>query len=692
MRKILSAIIALLIFQQAVAQQDSDPVLLTVAGEKITRSEFMRVYNKNNTKEDKYNQEAIREYLELYINYKLKVKEAEETRLDTIASFATELAGYRKQLAQPYLTDKEVTEQLIREAYERMKQDVHASHILVKVAPDALPSDTIEAWERISLVRQYVTGKGISASQLAAYERKLNSAIKDPESRAGRLASVKALMNKPKSSGNRFAEAARAVSEDPSVKDNGGDLGYFTSLMMVYPFETAAYSTKPGEVSMPVRTKYGYHLVRVNDVRQAVGEIHAAHIMIKCGPEASDSVERAARKRIDEIYAKVKAGENFEELAIQHSDDKGSAKSGGVLPWFGTGRMVPAFEKAAFALGKDNDLSKPVRTSYGWHIIKRLERRGIASFEEKKTDLKNRIARDSRSETSKTSMIARIKKESHFKEYLDSKESLIAALDTNLANGQWKASAVENMKKQLFRLGDKTYTQTDFAGYMESRQSRRSGTSPQAIGYQMYENYVNETCLAYEESLLDEKYPEFKSLMQEYRDGILLFDLTDKKVWSKAVKDTAGLEAYYEKNKEKYKWDKRLDAVIYTCADEKVASRVRKLLKKGKPLADIREEVNKSSQLNLTVREDLFLEGDHEVVDSIAWEKGLGPDISHNGQIVFVKVREVLPPTVKKLDEARGLVTADYQNQLEKEWIGQLRNKYTVKVDEQVLGTIGKDK
>ncbi|MEP7170681.1 MAG: peptidylprolyl isomerase, partial [Bacteroidota bacterium] len=370
---------------------------------------------------------------------------------------------------------------------------------------------------------------------------------------------------------------------------------------------------------------------------------------------------------------------------------KGSAKTGGVLPWFGTGRMVPEFETAAFALKNDGDYTAPVKTSYGWHIIKRLEKKDIQSFEDKKGDLKNSVSKDSRSELSKTTMINKIKKEYGFKDMPKNKEELINMLDTSLTNGEWKAENAEKMAKPLFTIANQSFTQKDFASYIASHQAKRQNTTPQAVGYNLYESFANEKLLGYEESKLDDKYPEFKSLMREYRDGILLFDLTDKKVWSKAVKDSTGLEDFYNKNKANYKWSDRVNAVVYTCANKEVAGKVRKLLKdKNMTTTKITDEINKDSQLNITIKEGKFSKGDNESVDTVKWVKGLSPDMEKNGQIVFVDIKELIAPEAKTLEESKGLVTADYQNFLEKSWIDQLRKKYSYKVNDEVLKTVGK--
>jgi peptidyl-prolyl cis-trans isomerase SurA len=630
------------------AQDPGSAVLMTIAGSPVTRAEFEKVYRKNNNKEGAYDMKDVREYLELYINYKLKVKEAEEEKMDTSQTFINELKGYRKQLAQPYLTDREVTEALIKEAYDRLQKDVRASHILLSIAPDALPKDTQSVYNRAMKIREQLL------------------------------------------KGADFAKMARDSSNDPSAKENGGDLGYFTGMQMVYPFETAAYYTKPGQISLPVRTKFGYHLIRVSDVRDAQGEIKVSHIMIKAPSNAADSVNQQAKQKISEIYQKLQKGEKFEDLAMNFSDDKGSAKNGGVLPPFGTGRMVPEFEKAAFALKNDGDFSEPVRTSYGWHIIKRLEKKPVPSFEEKKNELKNQVARDSRAEISKNSMINRIKKEYAFKEMPKNRDQFINTLDTTLLSGEWSADKAAGMNKPLFTLGSATFTQEDFAKYINNHQSKKSNTTPKQVGLALYNQFVDESCITYEESQLETKYPEFKALMQEYRDGILLFDLTDKKVWSKAVKDSAGLAEFYEKNKTKYMWDRRCDAIIYTCANTDIATQTRKMLKKQKTLVEILNTVNKDSQLNLNTKDGKFLKGENEIIDTIAWQKGLSENLNRNNSVVFVDVLGIIEPTPKSLDEARGIITADYQNHLEKQWISSLRAKYPVTVNEDVLNSFSK--
>lgn len=624
---------------------EQSPVLMVIDGTPITKAEFEKVYRKNNQKEGAYDMNDLREYVELYINYKLKVREAETMKLDTAITFVNELKGYRKQLAQPYMTDKEVTDALLKEAYDRLQKDVRASHILINLGPDALPKDTLIAYNRALKIRDMIM------------------------------------------KGADFATVARDSSDDPSAKENKGDLGYFTGMMMVYPFETVAYNTKPGQISMPVRTKFGYHIIKVIDVRDAQGEIRVAHIMVKAGMDATDSAATAAKMKIDEIYAKLKAGEKFEDLVVKFSDDKGSAKNSGLLPPFGTGRMVPEFEKASFELKADGDYSAPVKTAYGWHIIKRIERKPVPTFEQKKNELKTQIARDSRAEVSKNSMISRIKKDYGFVDYPKNKDAFIAKLDSSLVKGEWKPEKLNNSKNNLFTLAGKNYTDQDFAQYINNHQSKKSNANPTQIGLQLYDQFVNETCLNHEEAMLDTKYPEFKALMQEYRDGILLFELTDQLVWSKAVKDTTGLKEFYQTVKNNHMHPRRCNAVIYTCANEKVAKKARKMIQKGKAMVEITAELNKDSQLNVNTQTGKFPKGENEIIDGIDWKVGLTDNMNKNNSVVFVNVEEVIEPTPKTLEEAKGLITSEYQAHLEKQWIQQLRAKYPFNVDQNVLNS-----
>jgi peptidyl-prolyl cis-trans isomerase SurA len=648
-KNLLGTAFALFIATATFAQIGDNSTLLTVGGDVVTRGEFMTIYKKNNSAPTAI---SVTDYLDLFINFKLKVKEAKDLGLDTAKTFSSELRGYRKQLATPYLTDKEVNDKLLTEAYDRSKKDVRAAHILIKCDAEALPKDTLIAYKKAVSLRDRVL------------------------------------------KGEDFNKLAEQFSDDPSAKENKGDLGYFTVFNMVYPFETAAYSTQKGQVSMPVRTRFGYHLVKVEDMRDAQGTIHTAHIMVKLPKDAKQADIDAAKLKIDEVYTKLKAGEKFDDLAAKYSDDKASAKKGGELPWFGTGRMVPEFETAAFKLNTDGEYSEPVLTQYGWHIIKRLEKKGVASFDDVKVEFKSKIGKDSRAEKSKTSLVNKIKAEAAFKEDRKMLLDFNKAIDSTIYDGNWKTDKAAALTKVIFNLGNKNYTQADFAKFIASRQTKRAkDVSIQSIVNTMYDKFVEESALTYEDTQLEGKYPAFRDLLNEYRDGMLLFEITDKKVWSKAVEDTLGLKGYYDANKNNYMWGERADVTIFKFANKEVAERFRKYMKKNaknNPTNDqILKEMNKTSQLDLQIEEGVYSKKDNETVDKVSWVAGtMSPDMDAEKSIIIVRVNKVLAPSPKSIAEARGLITADYQNYLEKEWIGMLRKKYTVTVDKAVLDTI----
>lgn len=668
----------------------NDPILMTIGDTKVHLSEFMYVYKKNN-KDQANDPAALENYLDLFTTFKMKVKEAEDMKLDTSATFKNELAGYRHQVAQPYLTDKKVNDSLLMEAYNRMQQDVRASHILIRCDENALPSDTVIAWAKANIIQNMLVGKA-TAKMVNDYEAKLKAKFKiTKQSPAADTMKVYSLVNplrqlerKYRGKPAPFDDVALLASEDESARQNKGDLGYFTAFSMVYPFETAAYNTPVGKVGNTIRTRFGYHIVKVTDRRAAMGEILVSHIMIKApdGQSPTDSVAAAAKAQ--EIYAKVKAGEDFATLAKQFSDDKPSAANGGQLPWFGLYKMPQSFEKAAFAIPNNGEYTAPIKTAWGWHIIKRMDKRGVASFESMKNDLKSRVGRDQRAMQGRSSLIAKVKAENKFVEFPAARAEMYKYVDSTYYQGHWSSDRLKGMSKVLFTLGNTSYTQRDFGVYLEMHQTRRPKADGKTLVEEAYKNFVDEACVAYEDTMLETKYTDFRNLMQEYRDGILLFDLMDKKVWSKAVKDTTGLRSYYEGNKTKYMWAERADATIWSCKDAATAKKLRKMLKAGKDEKTILATLNKDSQLNVTADHKTWNKGENAMVDA-NWKAGVSADQAKDGRVIIVSTAKIIPPTPKSLQEARGVITSDYQSQLEKEWVESLKKKYPVVINRDVL-------
>ena len=616
--------------------------VLTVDDENITLEEFKNVFNKNNHNEE-ISADYLNEYMELFVKFKLKVKEAQDLGLDTNSSFVTELDGYRKQLAKPYLKNEKFDENMLTEAYERMNFDVNASHILIAVDEKATSQEVELANKKALSIRSEILGSTIS-----------------------------------------FKDAAKKNSDDKSAISNGGDLGYFTAFMMVYDFETAAYSTKIGEISMPVRTKYGYHLVKVNDKRKAVGKVKVAHIMFKTGQGADEKKLAEAKEKINKALKLLNQGEEFADVAERFSEDRSTAVKGGSLPVFGVGKMVPEFENNAFSLKNIGDISVPFKTEYGWHIITLLEKQEIPLFDDVKVDLKRKIERDSRGELSKKALFEKL----HSTYKVVNKPSTYSAFRKGAANKVETATFEKSdNNKTIVTIDGMNVSVNDFAEYILAHQSVGSDIDA------MYTDFVNEQLLAYEESKLEERYPEYKALLKEYREGILLFDLTNKKVWTKAVEDTIGLQAYYEAHKAYYSWENRVDATVYSCIDLATAKKVkREIYKKHRNAttdAEILEKVNKVNALSLQVESDKFAKGANNHIDAIDWKVGIAKDIVlKDGSYILIDIHEVLASGTKELSETRGKVISDYQTELELNWIASLRAKYAVSINTEVLHSL----
>ena len=656
-RKAIISALVLLSFLSFAQKSNQTSVIFTVAGEPVTVGEFEYVYTKNNiNNQADYSEKSLTDYLSLYENFRLKVKEAEAMHLDTIPSLKNELEGYRKQLAKSYLTDKEITDKLIQEAYDRSKQEVNVSHILIGCDENANPADT-----------------------LAAYKKALE---------------FRARLEK----GEDFAKLAKESAEkhkgDPSAKDNGGLIGWFTVFQTVYPFESAAYNLKPGQISQPVRTQFGYHIVKLNKVRPAQGEIHVAHILVKVSDKSTDAEKAAAKARIDSIYTQITQGKlAWDNAVLALSEDRTSKSKKGELQWFGVGKMMPQFEEAAYSLKKDGDIAAPIKTNYGWHIIKRLGKRDLAPFSEVKSDFKKKVEHDSRSSVAKAKLVERIKKENSFSENTSNKNDFFKVIDTVQIRTSIRKDSIKFGKDvTLFTLAGKSYTSSDFSQYLEKVVKKRNDKKKDPLLAEYFDGWINQKCLDYEESQLEKKKPEFANLMKEYRDGILLFELTDRQVWGKATKDTVGLKAFYEANKNdpKYMWKDRADAEIYNCSDLKIAEEAHKLAEKKESAEEIQKKLNKEgSRSKVSVITGKYEKGQYDVVDKTNWIKGITTvNKLNDSSFQFIFIKDIVKPEPKTLKEAKGYVVSDYQEYLEKKWLADLRNKYPIVVNQDVLKSL----
>jgi len=536
------------------------PTLLRIDDQTVSADEFEYLYQKNNsTQEDSlWNREKIQEYLDLYINFKLKVEEAKELGMDTSQAFKKEFEIYKNQLAEPYLTPKNVSEKLVKEAYSRLNESVRASHILIMVEQYANPEDTLAAYKKIQNIRK----KAVA--------------------------------------GENFAELAKTYSDDPSGKINGGDLYYFSSLQMVYPFETAAYSTQKGKISEIVRTRFGYHILKVTDKKPSLGKVQVAHIMIRSseGMIAEDTLK--AYRKIQEIYSQLEKENDeakqktlFENLAKQFSEDYRSRERGGQLtnngnPEFTSGTLVPPFEEK-LSTTKKGEITAPFKTAFGWHIVRLIEKDAIEPFEDLQPILQQKIAKDSRAEIQQAVLIDKLKTENGFSQNkkVDDILTQMAADSAIQKANMWTVSRFETQNpklakdKNLFMVGTKNYTLDNFASYLEKENKLPAPEKALPFLREEYQNFVAQKIIDNEKLLLSKKYLEYRFLLQEYYDGILLFKIMEQKVWAKALADQEGLMSFYEENKENYRWQDRAKVTIYNAADQKTLSMLKDSLKLG---------------------------------------------------------------------------------------------------------------
>lgn len=640
------------------SQSYTKKTLLTIGDNEITAKEFIDTYEKNNINADVIDKKTIEEYVDLFVDFKLKVTEAEALQMDTIPSFKKELQGYRHQLAKPYFSNDDITDELVKEAYERMQYDVNAAHILVMCDAKALPADTMKAYEKAMAIRERAM-KGEDFGKLAV-ELSDDSSARDNEAKQGQKAYV----------GNR------------------GELGYFSVFNMVYPFETGVYNTEVGGISMPVRSDFGYHIIKVNSKTPAMGVIKAAHIFLMSNPAVADSV---LKEKMDNIYNEINPdGSNWAEMVKKYSEDKGTLANNGMLSPFKVNNLVPEFITALKELDI-NEISKPVKTSYGYHIIKLIATNPPADFETEKTRIKERVERDMRGQLSEEIAMKRILKEYKFKEHLNVKDAFISTIDSTILKGNYIMSPDVDATKVLFSINDMSCTIQDFIDYISKYQKVQVFTTPASYAYQLYDKFLKDKVFEYEDLHLEEKYPEFKMLVQEYHDGILLFSLMEDQVWNKAIEDTLGLQEYYERNKNDYMWGERANALVVTCTDSEYLADFEKMVKEN-ITADSIHKFIKENKLNTTAKQKLFHKGENFNVDASKWEVGtinIIPSTVDNTTTI-IRIDEVRQPEPKTFKEVRGHITSGYQTELEKQWMQELREKYPVEIDTKILNKISK--
>lgn len=644
MKSPVISLFSLLAFASGIFAQANDPVLMTINGKPVLKSEFEYIYNKNNTN-NSLDKKTLNEYVDLFVNFKLKVEEAKAKGIDTTSSFVNELAGYRSQLTKPYLTDSKVDDALVQEAYERSKEDVDVSHILIRLAQNASPADTLKAWKEINAIYKRVQTED-------------------------------------------FGKVAKEVSQDQSAEQNSGHIGWISAFRTVYPFETVAYNTPTGTLSKPVRTQFGYHIVKVLGRRKTPGEVLVSHIMIFTS-KGDAAANKKAKASIDSLNNRIKAGDDFAELAKKYSMDKGSSVKGGELPWFGTGRMVPEFETAAFALKNVGDISEPIESAYGWHILKLMDRKGLAPFEEMKADLERKIKRDERASKGQQSFVAKLRSEYNYQENTPAVKEFAKLLEgKTLSDSVFMAQAAQ-LSKPLFNFADVKLSQGDFAKYLKKNAVTEKTAANDIINDKL-KDFVTAEILKYEDKQLEKKYTDFRNLMQEYHDGILLFEISNREVWDKASKDTEGLARYFGEHKSEYKWEKpHFKGRVILCKDKETMKAAKIIVKRAaNDSIDkyLRSRLNDSIQ-HVKIEKGLYVQGENKAVDKFEFKTKDKYETPKDYPFVFT-TGKMLKTEPEDYTDVRGLVTADYQEYLEEEWIKALRAKYPVQINQEILKSV----
>ena len=620
-----------------------DPVLMKINNKDVKVSEFEYLYKKN--LEQQVNKESIDEYVERFVNYKLKVAEAERLGYDTLPRIKAELEGYKNDMLSPYLTDTELKERLVNEAYDRMTKNVNVSHLML-----ARGRDDAE-----------------NAKQIA------------------KMDSIRTcILN-----GENFNDLVMKYSVDRSKVNNKGEYGFITSGVFPYAFEYAAFNTPVGSISQPVVTDYGIHLIKVNGVRPDEGQVEVGHILLLFPREnVTDSAKLAVKTRIDSIYNCLKAGEEFEALAKKYSQDPGSARNEGKLPFFGRGRMVKPFEDASFAL-KDGEISEPIETRYGYHIIKKYSHKPVPTLEEARPTIDLMMKADERSTMPADSKMKQIMSQLNYKandklgDYLKSELAKHGGYDSTfvtdvVAKSDYPICTFDtNQKLPLSLMAKMLNTKAKFASNDVAVASLVGNVDKIAR---------KEISRYYADNLI-ELNSDYRNLMNEYREGTLLFEVMNHEVWNKAKNDEEALVQRFNSNRSKYQWDAPHFKGIMVCAkNDSIMNEVMATIPQfnNEPEDTITTAMNKKFGRNIRMVRVVTKQGENAMVDHIAFG-GKEVESIYVGYPVYGKLFGRIISQPEEMSDVKGLVSSDYQDDLEEQWIEGLHKRYKVSVDKKQL-------
>ncbi len=620
--------------------------LLKIDGETSDREEFLYILNKNRQKDAApISRTEFEENFELFVDYKLKVKYAMDLGMHKTKAFSDEFSAFKDQLKKPYLLENSLTEGELRKAYSRMQEIVKASHILFQFPQNASKEDSIAVFKMAEKIKA--------------------------EAEAG----------------EDFHQLAVQHSDDPSASSNKGSLGYFTALQMVLPFEEAAYNLKVGEISSPIISDFGYHIIKLEDRRPNPGQLHVSHLLIRSAGAEEDQM---AFNKINQIHQNlIENPSQWLELVKTYSEDPGSKANKGMIPWFGVGSIVPEFEHAAFSLSKKGDFSAPVKTEYGYHIIRLEGAKPVPPFNEVLPTIKSNILRDSRSNLIKDQVLAMQKAKFNVTENSQLINSLKNAFSSSsgrpVAQLYIKLEGLSNKgDKLIVRSEWKDATIQDFIAYLK-KEGPSVNTLLNASFDEVYGDYLENLLATWEEEHLYQNNKDYRQLVNEYKNGMLLFELMNNEVWQKALEDSTGQRNYFQNNTDNYMWSKRVKALIVKAIKSQNISKVESWLS-TKTLTDslsteLKNRFLEKNTLLFTVEQKTFEVDNNELLSELDLNQTFHK-LHQNEETVLIVLGETLPARQKKYEETRGRLIQDYQQYLETKLITELKQKYTIQVNE----------
>jgi peptidyl-prolyl cis-trans isomerase SurA len=618
--------------------------LFTYGKNAVSSKEFLRAFDKNNSVIPAASRNAaMKEYLEVYIRSKLKIREAYARHYDTLLSIVSETENLRLQIIDNYMNDPKALDKLAKEAFVRSQKDIHAAHIFIAFAND-----------------------------MAAADKKKDEALK-------RL-----------NAGEDFMKVAFELSDDPSSKTNKGDLGYITVFTLPYFFENIIYTTPVGKYSIAFRSKSGYHIFKNIAERPAIGKLKIQQILIAYPPGAGDTEKNAVKKLADSIYQLANSGADFSTLARDYSNDYISAMAAGNVPTFGIGQFEPEFEKIAFGLKKDGDMSMPFASSHGYHIIKRTAAVPVvkdSNDKETLNTLKIAVNQPERTSASQKNLVEKVKKQAGFTSFPYKADVLKAYTDSMVINARMGIGSQQDKNAALFKIGDSTFRIPDWIGYVQVFRINSQGQVKSQND--LMEEFIQANVMQYYRENLEKYNEDFRNQMNEFKDGNLFFEIMQREIWNTAQTDEAGLKKYYESNKAKYNWKPSADAVIFYCNNETTATDLFNKIKE-KPAewqnAITQYEEQVSADSSRSELESIPNKNKMTFTEGMVTTPLINPNDKSAAFAWIIKLHNTTSP--RSYEEAKGLVITDYQNMLDEKWIAQLKKKYPVVINQKLLQTL----